>query len=45
MAAGTWLALGLALLFGPKPITGPGHLHLWLFAGRLLVFSASLSDS
>jgi len=38
----TWLAVGLALLFGPKPITGPGHLHLWLLADRLLVISIAV---
>jgi hypothetical protein len=38
----TWLALALALLFGPKPITGPGHVPLWLFAGRLLVLNIAI---
>jgi hypothetical protein len=38
----TWLVVGAALLASPKPITGPGHLHLWLFAVRLLVVSIAI---
>ena len=38
----TWLAVGLALLFGPKPLTGPGHLHLWLLADRLMVITIAV---
>jgi hypothetical protein len=38
----TWIVVGLALLFGPKPITGPGHLHLWLLADRLLVLNVAV---
>jgi hypothetical protein len=38
----TWLVVGLALLFGPKPLTGPGHLHLWLQADRLLVINIAV---
>lgn len=42
-AAITWIAVLLALTFGPKPLTGPGHLHLWLLAGRLGVVTIAVA--
>jgi hypothetical protein len=37
-----WLIVGLAVVFGPKPLTGPGHLRLWLLADRLLVINVAV---
>jgi hypothetical protein len=41
--APAWLVVGLALLFGPRPLTGSGHLNLWLFADRLRVVNIAVA--
>lgn len=42
-AAVIWIAVLLALTFGPRPLTGPGHLHLWLLADRLRVVTIAVA--